>query len=161
LGGGFATGPWHGLVAWGEAGSAYGYLTGKMLPDYRGGLSFSRGAGHSLRAEHGGWFADTAADAVFVSRFGNDVLFYDQSRFGYTAGPAAFRFQFYWNANVTADQQRQPWANFGETGPGIRMGSSIYLTLNLLRGVYWIREGNPRRPYFNDFRAGVWYAFTR
>jgi tetratricopeptide (TPR) repeat protein len=161
VGGGVMAGPWHGLVAWGEAGESIGYFSGHMLPDYRGGLSYGRGFGHGLRSESGGFFADTAADLVFVSRFGNDTLLYDQSRVGYTFGPAGFRAQLYWNGNVTVDQQRQPWANFGETGPGIRMGGAMYFTFNLVRGVYFVRHDNPRAPMFNDFRAGVWYAFTR
>jgi hypothetical protein len=37
---------------------------------------------------------------------------------------------------------------------------STYVTINLLRGAYLINTGNPRRPNFNDFRAGFWYAFT-
>ena len=36
---GAATRPWHGITAWGEAGTAISYLKGHMLPDYRGGLS--------------------------------------------------------------------------------------------------------------------------
>jgi len=36
----------------------------------------------------------------------------------------------------------------------------MYFTFEGLRGVYLINEGNPRRPNFNEFRAGLWYAFT-
>jgi len=166
LGLGLATTPWHGLIGWGEAGRAYNYLTHRMIPDYRGGLSLARGAGHSLRAESPGWFADVALDGVFLSRFENDVLFYNQARFGYTAGPNAFRLQIYGNANLTADDQRQYWANFGEAGLGIRLAGSflpqsMYFKFDALRGVYLINDGNPRRPNFYDFRAGFWYAFTR
>ena len=137
-----------------------------VLPDYRGGISLARGAGHSLRAESPGWFADVAMDGVFVSRFNNDVLFYNQARFGYTAGPKAFRLQFYGDGNLTLDDQRQYWANFGEGGLGIRstgsfLPQSMYFTFEALRGAYLINQGNPRRPNFWDFRAGLWYAFTR
>lgn len=136
-----------------------------MLPDYRGGISLARGTGHSLRGESPGWFADTAADAVFISRFGDDVLFYNQSRLGYTAGPKAFRLQVHGEADVTLDDQGQYWANFGEGGLGMRLtGSflppSMYFTFDALRGVYFVNAGNPRRSNFYDFRAGFWYAFT-
>ena len=162
---GVATAPWHGITGWAEAGSAVGYVSGHMLPDYRGGISLARGTGHTLRGESSGWFADTTLDAVFVSRFGNDFLVYDQTRLGYAFGPNTLRGQLSWNANLTFDSQRQYWANFGETGPGLRVSSSLlpqstYVTFNLLRGAYLINTGNPRRPNFNDLRAGFWYAFT-
>jgi hypothetical protein len=69
------------------------------------------------------------------------------------------------NGNLTFDDQRQYWANFVETGPGIRIHSSsmpqsMYFTVNLLRGAYLINQYNPQRPNFNDLRVGVWYAFT-
>jgi tetratricopeptide (TPR) repeat protein len=166
LGLGLSTTPWHGIVGWGEAGQAFNYVTHRLLPDYRGGVSLARGTGHSLRAESPGWFADAAADAVFISRFDKDILFYNQGRFGYTAGPKALRLQFYGEANATFDQQRQYWANFGEAGLGLRIAGSflpqsMYFTFDALRGVYLVNEGNPRRPNFYDLRAGFWYAFTR
>jgi Tfp pilus assembly protein PilF len=162
---GAATAPWHGITGWAEAGSAIGYISGHMLPDYRGGVSLARGVGQTLRGESSGWFADTTLDGVFISRFGNDFLVYDQSRLGYAFGPQALRGQLSWNANLTFDSQRQYWANFGETGPGVRFASSwlpqsTYVTFNLLRGAYLMNTGNPRRPNFNDLRAGFWYAFT-
>jgi len=165
LGLGLATTPWHGLLGWGEAGRAFNYLTHRRLPDYRGGLSLARGVGHALRAESPGWFADVAMDAVFIGRFGNDVLFYDQPRFGYTAGPSSFRLQIYGVGNLTLDDQRQYWANFGDGGIGIRstgafLPQSMYFTFEALRGAYLVNQGNPHRPNFWDFRAGLWYAFT-
>jgi len=44
-----------------------------------------------------------------------------------------------------------------ETGPGLRVpiAQSMYLTFNLLRGVYLI-ENPSRRGTFNDVRAGLW-----
>ena len=39
------------------------------------------------------------------------------------------------------------------------MPASMYLTVNLLRGRYLIDYGI-RGDDFNDFRAGVWYAFS-
>jgi hypothetical protein len=166
LGVGVRTVPWHGITGWFEAGSAIGYLTGHMLPDYRGGISAARGFGHTLGGESTGFFADSTLDAIFVSRFGNDSLVYSQSRAGFTIGPRDFRAQLYINGNVTFDDQRQYWANFVEMGPGIRIHSasmpqSMYFTVNLLRGAYLINQDNPQRPNFNDLRVGVWYAFTR
>ena len=104
-------------------------------------------------------------DAVFVSRFNNDVMLYSQSRGGYTFGSGGFRGQLFWNANLTVDDQRQYWANFVETGPGLRFTASflppsMYFTVSALRGAYLVNAGNPRGPNFNDIRAGVWYAFS-
>jgi Tfp pilus assembly protein PilF len=163
---GVRTLPWHHMTGWFEAGSSMSYVTGHFLPDYRGGVSAARVTGRALAGESGGWFADTMLDAIFVSRFGNDFLVYSQSRAGYTAGPAEFRVQLYWAGNATFDDQRQYWANFLETGPGVRvhaawMPPAMYFTGGLYRGAYLINAGNPRRPNFNDVRAGFWYAFTR
>jgi hypothetical protein len=165
LGVGVRTVPWNGITGWFEAGSAVGYLSGHMLPDYRGGISAARGIGHTLGGESTGFFADSTLDAIFVSRFGNDSLVYSQSRIGFTIGPPDFRAQLYINGNLTFDDQRQYWANFVEAGPGIRIHSasmpeSMYFTVNLLRGAYLINQDNPQRPNFNDLRVGVWYAFT-
>ncbi len=166
VGGGVRVLPWHGAGAWFEAGSAMSYVTGHLLPDYRGGLNYAHAIGRTLGAESSGWFADTAADAVFISRFGNDFLVYDQSRFGYSMGPAAFRTQFFWNGNFTIDVRRQIWANYFETGPGVRlraawMPPSMYFTTSLLRGHYLLNTEGALPANFNDFRSGVWYAFTR
>ncbi len=151
---GAGTRPWHGVTAWGEAGTAISYLKGHMLPDYRGGLSISR----SLRREGSAWLADATIDALYVSRFNQDFLVYTQSRAGYDFGPV----QLHWNGNVTVDARRQDWANFVETGPGLRLPieKSMYVTFNLLRGAYLI-DTPSRRKSFNDVRAGFWYAFTR
>ena len=74
------------------------------------------------------------------------------------AGPL----QLYCNANVTFDAKHQYWANFAETGPGVRIvvSRASYLTVNVLRGAYLVNQDNPRRPNFTDLRAGFWYAFT-
>ena len=151
---GAASRPWHGIIAWGEAGTAISYLRGHMLPDYRGGLSVSR----SIRREGSAWLADATLDALYVSRFNQDFLVYTQSRAGYDFGPV----QLHWNGNVTVDARRQDWANFVETGPGLRLPieKSMYATFNLLRGAYLI-DNPSRRKSFNDVRAGFWYAFTR
>jgi Tfp pilus assembly protein PilF len=161
---GVATNVWHGLMGWAEAGASAGYLTGHILQDYRGGASFTKGFGHMLKSEIGGFFFETTGDAIFVSRFDNDFLLYSQNRIGYTPSLGALQTQFYCNVNLTMDQKREPWANFFETGPGLRfrvaaMPSSLYLTVNYLHGKYTV-AGDPYGPTFNDFRAGFWYAFT-
>ncbi len=132
-----------------------------MLPDYRVGIAFARSFGTVSPAESPGWFGDTAMDGLFASRFGKDTLFIQQGRAGYGAplGPAAV--QFYWNGNLTLDQKREDWANFWETGPGVRisgkfMPRSAYFSLNVLSGRYLV--GAHER--YTDVRAGIWYAFT-
>jgi tetratricopeptide (TPR) repeat protein len=149
LAAGLTTQTFHGARAWFEAGTAFGYITHHVLPDYRGGISVAR----RFRA-----LADTTVDALYISRFGKDFLVYDQSRLGRIAGP----FQFYWNFNATVDTQRQAWANFVETGPGLRiyLMPSSYFTVSLLRGAYLMND-TTRRPPFTDLRTGFWYAFTR
>jgi tetratricopeptide (TPR) repeat protein len=151
---GAATQPWHGIRVWGEAGTAVSYLKGGMLPDYRAGVSVARG----FHQEGGGWLVDASLDALYMSRFDQDFLLYTQTRAGYDFGPV----QLHWNGNLTLDARRQDWANFVETGPGLRVPlmQSLYLTFNLLRGRYLI-DNPARRTTFNDVRAGFWYAFTR
>jgi tetratricopeptide (TPR) repeat protein len=144
VGVGVATVPWHGITGWAEAGNSIGYLTRHMVPDYRGGVSIAR----ALRSESTNWFADTTIDALFVSRFGNDCLAYAQNRAGYTVGTPELRTQIYWNGNVTIDSKRQDWANFVETGPGLRftssrMPKSLYLTVNALRGCHHPLSASP------------------
>jgi Flp pilus assembly protein TadD len=158
LAGGVRTASWHHLLGWFEAGTAVSYITGHMPPDYRGGLS---GEWQKM-PETSGWFADTSVDALYVSRFGKDSLVYNQSRLGYKVSRHA---QVYWNGNFTADTKAQYWANFVETGPGIRISSawmprSMWIGVNLLHGSYLINTANPRGPTFNDLRVGVWYAFS-
>ncbi len=171
---GLASTPWHGMTSWFEAGEAVKYLTarndvGAMIPDYRGGVAYGKGFGHLLGGGRGLFF-ETNDDGVFVSRFQNDMLLYAQNRAGYTLEPleswGGLRAQLYWNFNGTADRLHQYWANFVETGPGIRfrfqsLPKSMVFSVNLLRGAYTVNEGNPRRPNFFDLRAGFWYAFTR
>ena len=153
LAAGVTTPNWHGARGWAEAGTAMSYIDGHMLPDYRGGVSFARRFGS---------FADTTVDALYISRFDKDFLVYNQSRFGQVTGPV----QFYWNAGLTVDNQRQIWANFVETGPGVRLAGgplprSSWVSVNLLRGAYLLPTEGTRRPTFFDLRAGFWYAFTR
>ena len=157
-GAGIRTVPWHNLTGWFEAGSAMSYVTGHMLPDYRGGAS---GQWHKL-PESAGWFVDTSLDALFISRFDDDFLAYGQSRLGYALSHYT---QLYWNANITGDIKRQYWADFVETGPGIRLSAtflprSMWISFNFLRGAYLTNTANPRRPNFTDLRLGLWYAYT-
>jgi len=157
-----------------EAGESVKYLAshtgvGTAIPDYRGGLSYVKGFGHMIGGS-GGYFAETNDDGVFVSRFQNDLLLYSQNRSGYTFAEAegflgGLQPQIYWNYNLTADRDRQYWANYVETGPGLRFRSaalpkSMLFSVNFLRGAYLVNAGNPRRPNFFDVRAGFWYAFT-
>jgi tetratricopeptide (TPR) repeat protein len=166
LGAGIATRSWRGAMGWFEAGTSIGYLNRSHLADYRGGASFSRTMGASMAAEHDGWFIETLVDSVFVSRFNNDLINYSQNRTGYTSALGGFKVQTFWSGNLTFDAKRQYWANFVETGPGFRFRppgapASLAITVGVVRGVYLINEGNPHGPNFNDFRAGVWYAFTK
>jgi hypothetical protein len=140
-----------------------------MIPDYRGGVAYGKGVGHQMNGE-GGFFAETNEDGIFVSRFQNDLLFYSQNRGGYTWAPTesfgGFQGQAYWNFNGTVDRLGQYWANFVESGPGVRfrvpaLPKSMLFSMNFMRGVYTINAGNPRRPNFYDVRVGFWYAFTR
>lgn len=167
LGAGVATPVHSGLMAWGEAGMAVSYLrrsdqNSRTRPDYRGGVSYTRARGHLLGAEVPGWFFENHEDGVFVSRFNNTLLFYTQNKIGYTRGGV----QFYWNLNLTTDARRQYWANFAEAGPGLRLRwaklpPAMAISLDFVRGIYTINQGNPRRPNYYDVRAGVWYAITR
>ncbi|HEY1497132.1 MAG TPA: tetratricopeptide repeat protein [Candidatus Solibacter sp.] len=147
---GVATTPWRGMTLWGEAGTAVSYLKGHMIPDYRGGLSGSR----TFRRETSRWSATASLDALYISRFDHDFLVYLQSRGGYSF--------LNWNANLTIDARRQDWANFVETGPGLRipLPQSMYMTFNALRGRYLI-DNPSRRATFSDLRAGFWYAISR
>jgi Flp pilus assembly protein TadD len=171
---GVATTPWHGVTTWFEAGEAVKYLTsrtdvGAMIPDYRGGIAYAKGFGHLLNGGKGLFFENNE-DGIFVSRFQNDFLLYSQNRGGYTFAPleslGGLQNQLYWNFNGTVDRLQEYWANFVESGPGLRfrfhaMPKSMLFSVNFVRGVYTMNEDNPRRPNFFDLRAGFWYAFTR
>jgi hypothetical protein len=169
LGVGVATTSWKGMMGWVEAGTAFSYLgtrrnVSRAVSDYRGGLSYGRGWGAALGSEKPGPFFETNDDAVFVSRFDRDVLLYSQNRTGVTV--PSLHAQLYWNHNWTSDSKRQYWANFVETGPGIRFrwpGSSpsLMFHISFLRGAYLVNRDNPRRPNFWDLRAGFWYAVSR
>jgi tetratricopeptide (TPR) repeat protein len=174
VGAGVATLPWRGMTGWFEAGEAIKYLpsqtnVGAMIPDYRGGVSYAKGFGHLMNSSKG-FFYETNEDAVFVSRFQDDMLYYTQNRLGYTFAPAegfgGLQEQLYWNGNATADRLRQYWANYAETGPGLRfrfrdLPKALLFSVNFLRGAYTVNLDNPRRPNYFDLRIGIWYAFSR
>jgi tetratricopeptide (TPR) repeat protein len=174
LGLGIATKPWYGATGWFEAGESLRLNPtmadpGRLLPDYRGGVSYIKGFGHLLTKGSHGVFAETNEDGIYVSRFHKDTLLYSQNRAGFTLREAealaGFHSQFYWNANAAVDLQGQYWANTVETGPGMRFKFEashvpLLFSINLLRGTYLINQGNPRGPNYNDLRIGVWYAFT-
>ena len=166
FGAGVATRQWRGAMAWGEAGMAVSYLHGGRTADYRGGISYARTYGASLAAGHGGWFVETLADSVFVSRFNDDLLNYSQNKIGVTREVGGVKVQAFWAASITFDARREYWANFAETGPGVRFHPpqtppATTVTVSFLHGVYMVNTGNPRGPNYNDFRIGVWYAFTK
>jgi tetratricopeptide (TPR) repeat protein len=172
---GVATKTFYGATGWFEAGESLRLNPtqadpGRLLPDYRGGVSYVKGFGKLLAKGAHGLFTETNNDGIYVSRFDKDTLLYSQNRAGYTLREseslAGFHAQVYWNANATVDMLGQYWANYVETGPGMKFkfeGSRVPLlfSVNLLRGAYLINQGNPRGPNFNDLRIGVWYAFTR
>jgi tetratricopeptide (TPR) repeat protein len=158
---GLRTATWRGLTLWGEAGEAISYLrdrppgTPRLGPDYRGGLAWFGHRGKTLGSEAAGLFAELAADAVFLSRFQNNVVTYWQMRQGYRL-PAPV--QVFWNTNVTFDRQRAPYANFVEYGPGFRfrVPRLAEVTVSGLRGRYLLE-----RPPYYDLRISLWYAAAR
>ncbi len=154
---GLATPQRAGWMAWGEAGSAWQYFGKSMKPDYRGGVNFARNIG-------AGSYWATTFDGVFLSRFDNNALFTWQNRVGQNKADRALR--LYWNFNVTVDARRQEWANFVETGPGLRfrfegMPQGLYFSVDYLAGWHLMKTSPGRDQRFRDLRAGLWYAFTR
>lgn len=171
-GAGIATRTWHHLTGWAEAGESMNYLPsrtneGIAIPDYRGGLNFAKGFGHILGANSSGLFYETTGDAVYVSRYQKDWLFYTQHRAGRTfhLGERTFA-QVLFNVNYTHDSKNQYWANTVEMGPGIRlrfpwMPPNVYFATDFLRGVYTNNQFNPRPPNYEDIRVGLWYARSK
>jgi Tfp pilus assembly protein PilF len=168
---GAATPMWKGLLAWVETGIAVSYLNRqdgapRTLPDYRGGVAFAKRWGAALAGEANGAFFEHNLDGVYVHRFNRTFLLNTQNRAGYRAAAGPLQLQIGWNVNFNADPQGQSWANFAETGPGLRfrfswMPAAMNFTADALRGAYTVTEGGVRRPNFTDLRMGLWYAFTR
>lgn len=169
---GASTRTWHHLTGWLEAGESVNYLPGrtdegKAIPDYRGGVNFAKGFGQLLGSSHSGMFYETTGDAIYVSRFDKDWLFYSQHRAGRTfVVNDGMKFQVLGNANYVHDVKNQYWANTFEFGPGIKihpewMPPNVYFTADFLRGVYLNNLYNPRRPNYYDVRLSFWYARTK
>ena len=177
---GAASRTWHHLTGWLEAGESLNYLPfrhdeGIALPDYRGGLNFAKGFGSLLGAHTPGYFYETTADAIYISRFSKDWMFYSQHRAGRT-----FRLQdnstaqLLFNVNYVGDVKSLYWANSVEIGPGAkihlpRMRPNVYLSADFLRGIYLKGDyyppcavrGCPPQPNYYDLRVSFWYAFTK
>ncbi len=174
LGIGLRTAVWNGAHVWAEAGADVSYLDrrdrgGRMAPDYRAGVAYARGWGSGLGGETHGLFFETQDDGIIMSRFSNTFLVSTRNRAGYTAATmdalGELQLQAYWNGNLNADARRQAWANFADTGPGVRfrwrsMPPSMSFSVELLRGHYLLGNGAPTRGY-QDVRVGAWYAFSR
>jgi tetratricopeptide (TPR) repeat protein len=165
---GLTTRPVHGVRAWIEAGAAVQYVRqgdGALRPDIRGGISATRLIGKGLAGKEGGIFAESNADALYISRFSRDTILYAQNRAGYTLralGPA--RLQFVWNLNLTADIRRFGWANTVESGPGLRfkltaLPHPVIFSVDVISGRYTVLDGT-RPPLYNDIRLGIWYAYS-
>ena len=162
----------HGVTVWGEAGEAFNYQgrrprgVPRAGPDYRGGINFVRATGPTLANRWSGKFIETNVDAVYVSRFDDDVVGYWQVRPGYRPAPrGGFNAKVYFNLNLTADTKRQYWANYAEFGPGIRLrvpgvSPPMDLSVNVVRGVHLANRFNPRGPNYWDVRVGLWYSFA-
>ncbi len=162
-----------GFTLWGEAGQSVSLMRNRSpgvpysAPDYRGGVNWFRFRGPSLGSNEAGFFHETTVDAVYVSRFDHDFLGYLRLRPGYTLpsfGP--LKAQVYANWNVTADTSREYWANYVETGPGIRLrvpkiAPPMDFSVDFVRGVHLSNRANPRRPNYFDLRAGIWYSFSK
>jgi tetratricopeptide (TPR) repeat protein len=172
FGAGVSTKLWHNFTGWAEAGEALNYLPGRndngvAIPDYRGGLNFAKGFGALLGSPKPGFFYETTADAVYVSRFDKDWLFYSQHRAGRTLALGdGNSVQALWNVNLVRDVKNQYWANTVEIGPGLKvhlswMPKGFYFATDFLRGVYLTPYYYPKRPNYNDVRVSFWYAVTK
>ncbi len=169
---GASTRIWHHIMGWVEAGESVNYLPGrtdlgKAIPDYRGGVNFAKGFGQLLGSSKSGLFYETTADAIYVSRFDKDWMFYSQHRAGrlFQLGDGN-KLQILANGNLLKDLQQQYWANTFEFGPGVKFHPSWlpqndYFSADLLRGVYLDNLYNPRKPNYWDLRLGFWFARTK
>jgi hypothetical protein len=116
------------------------YVTGHMLPDYRGGFRVSGGK----MPESTGWFADTSADGLYISRFDKGLPVVRPvagGLRGFAAPAALLERQFHVDLKGQLGQ-------FRGDGPGVRVSSallpkSMWITANLLRGAYLINAFEP------------------
>lgn len=161
------------LWAWGEAGNAVSFLNNRPRgiqrsePDYRGGLAFYRVWGPTLFQNEARRFVDLTFDAVYLSRFQHNAVFYTQSKTGYQL-PAyrGFHHQPFVAVNVAADARGDYFSNFVEFGPGYRFGfdklKHLHAYVAFLRGVYTTQgrrlRNTVRGPNFTEFRLVVWYS---
>ncbi len=163
---GAASKTWHRLTGWAEAGESIKYLdlknVGSAVPDYRGGVNYAKGFGSLAGSSKSGLYYETTGDAIYVSRFGKDWLFYSQNRAGRTVPfGEGNTLQVLMNGNMVMDVQRQYWANVFEFGPGVRfrpswLPNNVYFSVDYLRGLYLTAQ----KPEYNDIRVGLWYAKT-
>ena len=145
--------PWHGAGAWFEAGCAMSYATGHMLPDYRGGVNYAhadRPLAHRRIAAAGSPIPPRTPSSSAGSA---TTSWCTTSRASATRwGRPRFARSSSGTAMSPSMTQRQSWANFVETGPGVRfraawMPPSMYVTTSLLRGVVPAeRRRQPARP---------------
>lgn len=168
---GVSTRTWYHFMGWAEAGEAVKYLPdrndiGTAIPDYRGGVNYTKGFGQLLGSETPGLFYETVDEVIYVSRFQKDWLFYSRHRAGRTFEVGSDSVQLLWNVNYGRDSQNQYWANSIELGPGFKvhmhwMPRNVYFASDFLRGIYTNNLYNPRRPNYNDVRVYFWYAVTK
>ncbi len=178
---GAASKTWHHLTGWLEAGESVKYLNlknvGAAVPDYRGGINFAKGFGSLLGSNKAGFYYETTGDAIYVSNFSKDWLFYSQNRAGRTIPIGeGDKLQLLLNGNLVQDARRQPWANIVEFGPGLRyrphfFPANVYFSADFLGGIRLLQQWNalasnsatnvfyPR--FYNDIRIGFWYAQTK
>lgn len=171
---------WHHFTGWVEAGESLNYLPGRRdegiaIPDYRGGLNFAKGFGQLLGSHTPGFFYETTDDAIYVSRFDKDWLFYSTHRAGRTFHAwDKTTAQVLFNANYVRDIKNQYWANTIDIGPGAKvhlpwMRPNVYLAADFFHGFYLHGDYTPPctfkkcRPQasYNDFRLSFWYAATK
>jgi len=169
---GASTRVWHHVMGWVEAGESVNYLPGrtdlgKAIPDYRGGANFAKGFGELLGSSKSGLFYETTADAIYVSRFDKDWMFYSQHRTGRTFQLGdGHKLQMLVNGNILKDLKQQYWANTFEFGPGVKyhpswLPQNDYFAADMLRGVYFDNLYNPRKPNYWDVRLSFWFARTK
>lgn len=169
---GLRTPTYQGVTLWGEAGAALNYLSRRppdvprMGPDYRGGVNWFRNWGPSLGSPRQGTFFESTFDGVYLSRFDNNVIGYLQMKPGYRLRKRGdLNAQVFWNFNLTVDANRAYWANYAETGPGVRLrvpsvSPPMDFSVSVVRGVHLENALNPRRPNYYDVRVGLWYSFS-
>ena len=128
LGLGVATDAWHGVNGWFEAGESLRYSPtranpGRLVPDYRGGVVLRKGTGANCWRAARTDCSPRPMMTAFTSAVRQRQLLYSQNRTGCTlraSRTSGFHAQVYWNWNPTVDAPGQYWANYVETGPGVR-----------------------------------------